>query len=1401
MKKLILTIALLLGWLLVFSKFQPVRIVPPVSPRKEVPGKITYKESKTKLPFIKEDEKIQDPDTVYAISTVKQHGWFKPLRTIEKKDANKYDLVYVFTHKNEEGHWCRVEYIDNYGRPTFGNVQPHIMKIDSETDSVKNPLWVDKVKTITRIDMIPDVTGNQVVQERAYDSFGKLVFSFSVSPIDDSGKKFVGSYKDFYGLPAEMRKQENFSYGTLIYIERDRWGGDSLLMHIDSKGFVKPNSDGVYAEIFVNDQYGRQIKNQSTDANGKLIFDLTGNCGYEYEYDEKHNITIITCMDPSWRPMKMRRANDEMRYIQKYDEYGRIIERINVDENNNPVANAVGTYKIVFQYDKYGNICKRVGYGLNGEESPFLDFPCREEIKYDSIGYILEDHLFGADGKPISHPTLYSTIVSEIDYENGYIKSEKCYRADENGLEILSYCYNKDKDKIEVLYDDGRKEEKFYDEDGRIIIETYMNGEGILDDNVTHPLIEYFYDVPLEELPISNIYLHSKINVTCYYDSNVNLNEILYKNPDESYVVLARYDEDGSIREIFAKEWKNDEETRQDDVNAFGTVARTGGSGGTLSYQANVEHSLGGELAGYYGTDEFGEPNYMSDETRVFYHTFFYSKNKKFFNRDENDREITSFSLMKDSLPKFIVAEVTDRRGYENGFKDNDVILFVNNVGINPYSSDLKFRTDKVHLCVNSAIYEKEVVVFRIDPMTLETSCQLIKLGKGRIEDHGVTLHYFYSTQRQKQRIDSVFSQSVYATSKIEYLEGIHKGVTINAYTSKSAKNYEYNWKVGKDAVLVGAELEEFPLINWKYGEDYQKIDNIISKRLEMKGITGSYPSLNLFLTFDGINVEKFTIERQPGCRFSESEINEDFHIKLLGLTEGIIFSKEEPFVKVKNVSSLTDQEREEMLVKAEAYYAAGFYNVAFPLYKKLYEGGVSESSGKLALCHAYGLGTKQNMKKAEKLALKAKDQGLTLCSLADCYTSQGKDKKALAVLEIIDDTNTYYDRAQKKMGDIIVKTDSEKAISHYFNALKDNYSLSRTDETKTLLESFAQLENFEALQDSIQSIALNLCFERRKDIEAFRIFEALTYYEYEDAFPFVVIFVLKGFGTKKDIETAYMYAKRHYILSGSTASYLTIANYYIDQQDFQSALSLLRENGDRGEYQFKMNYEIGRIYNNSDYYGHNLNQALEAYTVALSKNGYFDPDEVGEIVRFYDEYFPNHPLSALGKLYIGWEYSLNRRYREALVFFNQAYEIDPSLRENPTYSDIYYMAHHERLLKHKKDYEEFMKDHIFRLTVPENIDSDSGLAPYVGQTFDVLCLNRWDLTDVTPGTFIFGEINQGINRIVLKPADKIDVKLDELIILETDGLSDEDIKLICVPEEYKEDALNTFRLQSETSL
>ena len=248
---------------------------------------------------------IINNDTLYCSRTKKQNGWFAPLDTISKEVASHRNHCFRFTNKNQAGNWSRMECIDGYGNYVKGTMSPYILKLGNayDTDQDANQEWIEKLKTTCVYEFIADYSGKVIVQERAYDEDMNLIYTYSRVPIGN--KQYIGSYKDCYGLPAEMRSSEDYTYGTLVKITEDEYGNDSIIQYVDAKGVPKLNSDSVAMEVYIHDKYGRFIKQQSRNADGTLTIDNWGNCGVEYKWNDKHDIISATYMDDKWQPMRM----------------------------------------------------------------------------------------------------------------------------------------------------------------------------------------------------------------------------------------------------------------------------------------------------------------------------------------------------------------------------------------------------------------------------------------------------------------------------------------------------------------------------------------------------------------------------------------------------------------------------------------------------------------------------------------------------------------------------------------------------------------------------------------------------------------------------------------------------------------------------------------------------------------------------------------------------------------------------------------------------------------------------------------------------------------------------------------------------------------------------------------
>lgn len=1255
-----------------------------------------------------------DKDTLYAISTKKQNGWLAPLQTVDKKDIGKYPNLYRFSNKNSAGNWCRVESVDGNGSFIAGKFSTYIVKSNERKDSLANDDWKRKIDKTCRLDLISDPLGERVIQERAYDSYGDLIFSFSISPLGTEKNIFVGSYRDTYGLPAEMRNDKDFAYGTLVYIERDKWGNDSIVRYMDSKGYGKPNSDGVFCEQFIYDEFGRLLRDQSMDSNGMLVNDNMGYCGVEYQYDNRHNIIRATYMDDDWKPVKVKNCLDVIRKIYKYDEFNRLIELQYVDEFDCPIGNSKGTHKEIYEYNDFARRIMICGLDVSGNLSPYGTETdrCKSIDHYDENGDILRSTDYDCNGNIIRDFYIHS-YLSSYDEDNSAIP----FHYDQN-----------DNVKIRKVYKNTYNTYKSttYLDDGRISNITYYDSEGNIDKNESIPIIEYQYDVSREERPFNNQFLSDLVDIEIYKDAEGIIRQINCCNKDNSYVIDAKY-ENGYLIEISGKGYKNNENLQVDDLNEFGKVTRCGGSSWMHGYSLRANKTPTGNYNCYYGTDEFGEPNYSEYDDGTIYCYMHKSKIKDNLYLDENNVPITDFKAFKDNCPKYLSIEVTDKIGYEYGFDDNDIVLAINDYCINPLIGNIDFIILKSLLPVLTAGDKKNIKLFHIDPVTLTTSVKNINIDVGSIDEYGFRLHCMYATSRQHERISKMAHQNM-ETLYYDMINSSHNnivGISRSSFRDKSP----YSVQNGKDAILLGAQIKDFPLINWKYGEDQNKIEKIINLRNNVTDYVDSIPEIVLYVTHDGIRVDTIkTKENKVGCSFFHANVDNDTYLKMRELSKSISWkSQSDHLSSIKDYKNLDDEAKDWLYNRAEVYYQADFEDLSFDIYKKLADVGYAKAYSKLNGCYSYGWGTQQNLKKAEKYAVLGGDEGLSLCRIADKYLNTNKKDKAISLLKKVGPEHYFYDWAQMYLGDAYLTNDTTMALDCYFTALNDCESLAKGFQTKNLINRIRNVDSNVSMMDSIFAVAKKI-YSNREYKKSYSIFEALVDYDYDPATLYLSHCLLYGQGTEKDEDMAISLAEQQYYDRKDSDPLYNVGIYFMKNEEFNKAIKIFKKI-EKGS-SFMTRYNMGKIYANPKFYYNNLNETTKYWVNALSNNNLYNnyKDKLLEIEEFLLSCDVPSQEVIKGLFYLAWEYLDNDVNEKGLSLLQKVYELDPDYSsKHSLFNQKYYIAMHANGIPSVDEYRIFMDNKCMKLYVPDDLQEDHDLYKYKGQKLPIASLNGWN--------------------------------------------------------------------------
>lgn len=358
-------------WLSVYSlsAFSQVREISVISEAKK---KGTNQSTRLVLATAsgKKTSNNQKQEYVLYRNIIRKYTWYEGVGTpISQETADHLPFYYKLSMKNDRGHWQHIEAMHQGKMTVNHSLSTYVLdKRNDNDDTCKE--WIDKLKTVTQWFITSDISGNDVVEERAYTSKGDLVYSFM--PIKNEDGRITGSYNDAWGLPADMREDDTTTYGSVVCITYDSIGRDSIIDFLDGQGLRKYNSNGVDQQRCQYDDQDRIILVTSHNMVGDYSLDNWGNCGNRYEYDDINNKYSITRVDKDLRPMRMpsKRADETRTFIKceiKRDKWGRDAEVVMLDENDNYNQTSSGIHKIIYDYDNKGNLVSSKYYDINGQ--------------------------------------------------------------------------------------------------------------------------------------------------------------------------------------------------------------------------------------------------------------------------------------------------------------------------------------------------------------------------------------------------------------------------------------------------------------------------------------------------------------------------------------------------------------------------------------------------------------------------------------------------------------------------------------------------------------------------------------------------------------------------------------------------------------------------------------------------------------------------------------------------------------------------------------------------------------------------------------------------------------------------------------------------------------------------
>lgn len=311
-------------------------------------------------------------DYVLYRDVVRRYTWLEGLgEPITQEIANHLPYYFRLSMKNDAGHYQMVEALHGNVLTTVHPLSTYIIDKYSDTDE-KNQEWRKRLLTVGQWLFYSDLSGKNVVEERAYEAKAEnaqLVYAMQI--VQNDPTHVTLTYLDSWGLPADMNEDDSYTYGSVVYVTYDKNGCDAIIDYLDGEGYRKSNTNGVDQERYVYDEQYRQIQITSNNCVGDYAIDNWGNCGVQYIYDDINNTYSIIHIDENLQPMRMPsiRADDESTYIRcdiSKDKWGRISEEVFLTENGEKDTTLSGIHRIVYSYTDDGVLIEKKYYDING---------------------------------------------------------------------------------------------------------------------------------------------------------------------------------------------------------------------------------------------------------------------------------------------------------------------------------------------------------------------------------------------------------------------------------------------------------------------------------------------------------------------------------------------------------------------------------------------------------------------------------------------------------------------------------------------------------------------------------------------------------------------------------------------------------------------------------------------------------------------------------------------------------------------------------------------------------------------------------------------------------------------------------------------------------------------------
>lgn len=396
----------------------------------------------------------------YYEDVVFHYEWPEGINKISKSEAKKRNVSYMLEKDGAlSAHWTKVSAVD-------GKLQMNKFN----TFNTFNKVFLDPVISIgdkhsSRLtarlndvccwEFVADENNKYVVQQKAYDDTGCLVYDFSYT------RHLNNTYNGLYTSPVGIPIRSSQHGAVIVKITLDERGYRSFVEFFDAWGNRSCDKNRVYAYKFEYDKDGLLRRKGAVNEKGDYVYDTQFVSSVKNQYEN-----------------------------------GRLISRTYLNPEGLPTKNKQGFMVEKITYDKYGRLSSLEYEGEDGTPATILNFDdmChRIEYEYDENGYLIKYLCKDESGNVVGERGYgISAEGNTCECNASNTMSVKPFYNEQNRLASLWGCRN---DSL-VADENGVAGVVFeYDDRDNLVKKSYLNVDkkpASIDGNVYS--IEYQYD-------------------------------------------------------------------------------------------------------------------------------------------------------------------------------------------------------------------------------------------------------------------------------------------------------------------------------------------------------------------------------------------------------------------------------------------------------------------------------------------------------------------------------------------------------------------------------------------------------------------------------------------------------------------------------------------------------------------------------------------------------------------------------------------------------------------------------------------------------------------------------------------------------------------------------------------